>query len=140
MAERLEVSAIWAGGYEARVAARGHEIIVDEPPADGGGDAGPMPTELLCAALASCFCLALGFAARKRGAQLPGLRVVVRSERAGLELRYGRFDLEAEAEVPLEQLQALMEPARRLCWVSNTLADGVELGYRCTSVDRRTRR
>lgn len=140
MSEGLEVSATWLGGYNARVQARGHEIAVDEPVGDGGTDSGAMPTELLCAALASCFCLALAFAAGKRDRELPGLRVIVRSRRAGRELRYESFEVEAQAEVPGEELAALLEPARRLCWVSNTLAQGVELSYRYTPVDARTQR
>jgi uncharacterized OsmC-like protein len=99
-----------------------------------------MPTELLCAAIASCYCLALVFAAGKRGRDLPGLRVTVRTKRVGRELRYGRFDVEAASDAPVEQLAALLEPARRLCWVSNTLAEGVELSYRCAPVDGRTRK
>ena len=140
MSNGLEVSATWLGGFRSRVDARGHEIAVDERLQDGGGDTGAMPTELLCAALASCFCLALAFAAGKRGRELPGLRVVVRSRRAGRELRYGRLEVEAQAEVADEELAALIEPARRVCWVSNTLARGVELSYGYTSVDARTQR
>jgi organic hydroperoxide reductase OsmC/OhrA len=94
----------------------------------------------LCASLASCFCLALAFVAGKRGRELPGLRVVVRTTRAGRELRYRRFDVEAQAEVSGEELAALIEPARRVCWVSNTLAHGVDLSYGYTSVDARTQR
>jgi putative redox protein len=135
VAERLEVSATWAGGFRAQVAARGHEIVIDEPASSGGSDAGMMPTEALCASIASCFCLALAFAAGKRGRELPGLRVVVRTERVGRELRYGGFDVEAQAAVPGEEMEALMEQARRWCWVSNTLAPGVHLSYRFTSVD-----
>jgi uncharacterized OsmC-like protein len=140
MAERPEVSATWLGGFRARVDARGHEIAVDEPVEDGGTDTGAMPTELLCAGLASCFCLAMAFVAGKRGRELPGLRVVVRRVRAGRELRYERFEVEAQAEVPEEELARLIEPARRVCWVSNTLAHGVELSYAYTSVDARTQR
>lgn len=140
MSERLEATATWEGGYRSRVRARGHEIAVDEPQADGGSDSGMMPTELLCASLASCFCLAMAFAAGKRGRKLPGLRVVVRAERAGRELRYDRFEIEAQANVSDAELEALLEPARRFCWVSNTLADGLELSYSSTSVDDRTRR
>jgi uncharacterized OsmC-like protein len=140
MADRLEVSATWLGGYESRVRARGHEITIDEPASAGGGDQGMMPTEAFCASIASCFCLAMGHAARKRGRELPGLRVVVRAERAGTELRYGRVEVEAQAEVPEDELAALIEPARRVCWVSNTLVHGVELGYTYTSVDARTQR
>jgi putative redox protein len=138
--ESPEVTATWLGGFQARVETRGHEIAVDEPVEDGGIDAGVMPTELLCASIASCFCLALAFCAGKRGRELPGLAVAVRRVRAGRELRYERFEIEARADVPEEELAALMEPARRVCWVSNTLAHGVELSYRFTSVDARTQR
>jgi len=140
MADAPEVTATWLGGFQARVDARGHEIAVDEPVEDGGSDAGAMPTELLCAGLASCFCLAMAFVAGKRGRELPGLRVVVRRVRAGRELRYERFEIETQAEVPEEELAALIEPARRVCWVSNTLAHGVKLSYGYTSVDARTQR
>jgi len=134
------VTATWLGGFHARVDTRGHEIAVDEPVEEGGTDAGVMPTELLCASIASCFCLALAFTAGKRGRELPGLQVAVRRVRAGRELRYERFEIEARAEVPENELAALMEPARRVCWVSNTLAHGVELSYGYTSVDARTQR
>jgi uncharacterized OsmC-like protein len=140
VSEAAEVTATWLRGFEARVETRGHVIAVDEPVEDGGTNAGVMPTELLAASIASCFCLALAFAAGKRGRELPGLEVGVRRVRAGRELRYERFEVEARAEVPEEELAALMEPARRVCWVSNTLAHGVELSYGYTSVDARTQR
>jgi putative redox protein len=140
VAEGLEVAATWLGGLKARVNARGHELIIDEPESSGGSDTGMMPTEAFCAALASCFCLSLGFAAGKRGQELPGLRVTVRTERVGRELRYGELRVHAEAAVPEHELARLMEHARRLCWVSNTLAHGVELSYSFTSVDDHSRR
>jgi putative redox protein len=130
----LEVTATWLGGYHSRVLARVHEIAIDEPE-PSGGDQGMMPTEAFCASIASCFCLALGHVASKRGRDLPGLRVVVRAHRPGTELRYDRFEIEAQADVAEEELASLIEPARRVCWVSNTLVHGVELEYRYTSVD-----
>jgi len=140
VSEDFVVTATWLRGFQARVRTRGHEIAVDEPVAEGGNDAGVMPTDLLAASIASCFCLALAFTAGKRGRELPGLQVVVRRVRAGRELRYERFEIDARAEVPEDELAALMEPARRVCWVSNTLAHGVELSYGYTSVDARTQR
>ncbi|HUO70076.1 MAG TPA: OsmC family protein [Solirubrobacteraceae bacterium] len=137
MAESLEVTATWMGGYQSHVRARGHELTIDEPSAT---DQGMMPTEAFCAAIASCFCLALAHVAGKRGRTLPGLEVVVRATRAGRELRYERFEIDARAEVADDELAKLIEPARRVCWVSNTLVHGVELEYRYTSVDGRTRR
>ena len=133
MSSTLEVSADWLGGYAATVVARGHEVAVDEPASAGGGDAGLMPTELLCGALASCFCLAMGHVARQRGVALPGLRVVARAERAERELRYGRVVVTASADAPAEELAALALRARRVCWVSNTLATPPAVEYRTTS-------
>jgi len=129
MAEFLEVTAAWQGGYQSLVNARGHEIPVDEPERAGGANLGMMPTEVFCAAVASCYCLALAHVAAKRSVELPGLQVIVRAERAGRELRYGRLVVRARADVPDELLAALIEPARRVCWVSNTLAGGLALEY-----------
>ena len=90
MAERLEIRADFRGGYRTDVTARQHRLVVDEPVSAGGADEGMMPTEVLWASMASCFCLALAHVARKRDIELPGLSVTVRAERAGTELRYGR--------------------------------------------------
>ena len=129
MAEGLEVTARWRGGYRADVEARDHTVAVDEPVESGGGDEGFMPTELFCAALASCFCLAVGHVARKRAIEVPGLVVRVRSERAGRELRYARLLVACAADVDDAVLDMLIERARPFCWVSNTLAAGVEVEY-----------
>jgi uncharacterized OsmC-like protein len=137
MADGLEVRATWRGGYAADVRARDHAVRVDEPPSSGGEDTGMMPTELFCAALASCFCLAVGHAAGKRDLEVPGLWVTVRAERAGRELRYARFVVETAADVDDDVLARLVERARPLCWVSNTLAAGVEVEY--VRIERDTR-
>ena len=126
----LEVTARWRGGYRAEVTARGHAVAVDEPADAGGGDEGFMPTELFCAGLASCFCLAIGHVARKRALDVPGLEVTVRAVRAGRELRYERLVVDCAAELDDDTLAMLVERARPFCWVSNTLAAGVEVEYR----------
>jgi uncharacterized OsmC-like protein len=140
MAEPLEVRAVWRGGWETDVTAREHTVRVDEP-MDGATDTGMMPTELFCASLASCFCLAVSFAARKRGIDVPDLAVVVRARRAGDELRYGSFTVDTHAAVDDETLALLVRRARPFCWVSNTLAAGVDVEYgHHTSRDARFRK
>lgn len=54
-------------GFETEVAIRGHRLTVDEPEDKGGGDAGPQPTELLAAALASCTTVTLVMYADRKG-------------------------------------------------------------------------
>ena len=134
MADTLAVSATWEGGYTAAVQARGHRLTIDEPVASGGDDHGMMPTEALCAAIASCFCLAVAHVARRDGVAVADLHVDARAERAGRELRYGRIVVTTTADVPAQELAELVERARRVCWVSNTLAQPPALEYRSTEV------
>jgi putative redox protein len=125
----LSVVATWKGGFAADVRARSHAVRVDEPETAGGTATGMMPTELFAAALASCFCLAVGFAAGKRDLDVPGLRVTVSGERVEGELRYQDLTVLTEAAVDDELLARLVERARPLCWISNSLATGVNVEY-----------
>ncbi|MEA2217991.1 MAG: hypothetical protein QOJ35_617 [Solirubrobacteraceae bacterium] len=129
MGEALHVEATWTGELSALASARGHELRVDEPVDAGGGDLGMMPTELMVAALSSCFCLAVAHVASKRDIELPGLRVTVDAERIGSELRYGRLRIEVAAASGAHDLAALVQRARRFCWVSNMLASDLEVTY-----------
>jgi uncharacterized OsmC-like protein len=129
MADELHVQARWSGALSAVVTARDHELIADEPAYAGGGDLGMMPTELMLASLASCFCLAVAYTAGKRDIELPGLRVTVDGERIGRELRYGRVRVEVAAASGEHDLGALVERARQFCWVSNMLASDLDISY-----------
>ena len=122
-------TAEWTGGLSADVSGRGHAIRVDEPPQFGGQDSGPMPTELVVAALASCFCIAVVWAAGKKGIHLRDLEVQVRPHRAVGEPRHGRYDLWVHSSTPAEALAPAVELAKRYCWVTNTLATPPEITY-----------
>lgn len=129
MSDALHVRATRSGPLSATITAREHEVIADEPASVGGEDAGMMPTELMFAALSSCFCLAVAHVAAKRDIELPGLRVTVDAERIGRELRYGRLCVEIAAVAGEHDLAALVERAKPFCWVSNMLANDLEVTY-----------
>jgi len=63
------------GGDRLEIDVRGHRVIVDQPAEAGGTDAGPTPTELFVAGLASC----VGFYAerflRRHSLPVEGLEV-----------------------------------------------------------------
>lgn len=122
-------TADWRGGLQTDVSGRGHEVRVDEPPEFGGEDTGPMPTELVVAALASCFCLAVAWAARKKRIALEDLRVHVRPHRALGEPRHGSYDVWVESSTPAPDLAPAVDLAKRYCWVTNTLATPPEIRY-----------
>ena len=140
MAERIEVTATWRGPWATDVGTRGHQIVIDEPERAGGDDTGMMPTEAFIASLAACFCMAVAWAAGKRDLEVPGLTVTATARRAGTELRYGHIHVETRAAIDDETLALLVERARLVCWVSNTLAAGVEVEYGHTSLDARIRK
>ena len=50
----MELDVVSIGGDRHRISVRGHELIVDQPCDAGGEDAGPTPTDLFVASLASC--------------------------------------------------------------------------------------
>jgi uncharacterized OsmC-like protein len=140
MAESLQVTATARDGWATDVTVRGHEVRIDEPESAGGEDSGMMPTEAFLASLAACFCMSVAWAGRKRDVAVPELTVVVTARRAGLQLRYGHITVETRAALDEETLALLVERARPACWVSNTLAAGVEVEYGHTSLDARFRK
>jgi uncharacterized OsmC-like protein len=121
-------TAMWHGGWLCSVHAGGFRLIVDEPPEVGGTGRGPMPTDLLLASLASCYALALAWAARKRGVDLPGLTVTATGTYAGP--RFRSMALTVHTNLPADVVTPLLEPARRFCYVSNTLAEEPDLTVR----------
>lgn len=125
----------WRGGLATDVTGRGHTIRVDEPPEFGGQDTGPMPTEVLAAALASCMCIAIAWAAGKRRVEIGEIAVEVRMQRAPGEPRHGRYDLRVEGSVPREVLEPCVELGARYCWVTNTLKNPPEITYEIAGSD-----
>ena len=117
--------ATWRGGWLCSVDAGGFPLTVDEPPSVGGTGRGPMPTDLLLASLSSCYALALAWAARKRGIDLPDLVVAATGTYDGQG--FGALELTVRTSLPLDEIQPLLEPAKRVCYVSNTLVDAPEI-------------
>lgn len=118
----------WLGDYRTEIDVRGiHKIKGDETPQYGGEDAGPMPTELLLAGVASCMCLAVIHVARKRRIELKDLAVSAEAEKDMHAFRFHIIDLLVEADLPQAELEALVNRAKAYCFVSNTLMHGCDI-------------
>jgi putative redox protein len=61
--------------YATIIDAGGHKIVADEPPANGGVDAGPAPYDLLLASLSACTAITLRMYADRK--QWPMTKVTV---------------------------------------------------------------
>jgi putative redox protein len=65
----------YRGGDRFDVDVRGHVVVVDQPVADGGGDAGPTPAELFVASVAACVAYYARRYLARHGLAADGLRV-----------------------------------------------------------------
>jgi putative redox protein len=110
------------------VVSGGFVLAVDEPLEDGGTGTGPAPTDLLLAAASSCFALAVAWAARKHGITLPDLTVEAAGRYDGL--RIADIVLTVTTSLARDELEPLIEPARRVCYVTNTIAVGAAVSVR----------
>jgi len=125
MSAARQVSARWDGDLRAVVDAGGFRLVVDEPESVGGTDRGPQPTDVLLAALASCFAIAMAHAARKRGTSLPDLRVTTTGTYDGPQ--FAAITMSLESTAPRAALEELIPEAERVCYVSNTLRRPLEI-------------
>lgn len=113
----------WLGDYRTEIEVRGlHHMLGDEAPEYGGEDTGPMPTDYLLVAVGTCMCLAIAHVAKKRRVELGEIKVGVSATKHEKEFRFDSIQLLIQADLPPEQLDPLVEQARRVCFVSNTLA------------------
>jgi uncharacterized OsmC-like protein len=68
------------GPYEVRARTGGHEIVIDEPSAIGGGDTGPNPGEVALMALGSCQAITYRLWALRLGIQCDEVKVRVEGD------------------------------------------------------------
>jgi uncharacterized OsmC-like protein len=109
---------------------RGHRITVDQP-APKGGDAGPMPLELIGAALGTCIALYVQQYCASRELPCEGLRVELHQESARAPYRVGAFRVSVLLPEPIapEHLE-MLERIARSCPVHNTLLHAPEMDIR----------
>ena len=115
----LSVESTWEGGYRCTVATRQFRIRIDEPEKAGGEDTGPQPSEVFLASLAGCFTLALYHEAKKRSIELPDITVTATGTYEGPGFAHLAVEVQSSADPGV--IASLIEPAKRVCYVSNTL-------------------
>ena len=108
-------------GYEHEIEIREHRLIADESQEDGGGDAGPRPTELVAAALASCTAITLEMYANRKEWELGQVEVAVDFETPTRETSAGfAVKIRIPADLSDEQREKLLTIAAK-CPVHRTL-------------------
>jgi putative redox protein len=98
----------------------GFELAVDEPVSAGGTDQGPQPTDLFLASVASCFTLAIVYAADRMDLALSSVDVDVTADYDGP--RFTNVEILARvAGADPAELERIVTSAERVCYVTNTL-------------------
>ena len=119
--ERRTVRTVSPGdGHRVEAAVRGHAWTLDEPPEDGGTDAGPAPVEAVLGALLACLTVSFKAVARRRGVPVDRVEGTARANPRG-HVRDISVDLHVWSPAPEGEVQALLGPARRGCYVSALL-------------------
>lgn len=117
----IEVRHVEHDRFDVRI--RGHDLVVDQPVEEGGTDAGPAPTELFVAGLASCVAFYAGRFLQRHNVAPDGFGV-----RCAFRMSDGHPARVAEVELavdlpprfPVSRREALLRVVER-CTVHNTL-------------------
>jgi uncharacterized OsmC-like protein len=119
----MEVRIQHLGNVKFEATTRGHRVICDQPPANGGADAGMTPPELLLASLGTC----AGFYAAQylKNHSLPadGLEIRVSAEKARQPARLSQFRIEVMVPALDQASEAGVLRAVQACLIHNTLVN-----------------
>ncbi len=108
-------------GYAHDVELEGHELRVDEPPAAGGADTGPRPTQLLGGALAGCVAITVEMYANRKGWDVGPVEVDVEMSYEGPVPTSFEVGLKLPGRLDEEQRRRLLVIATK-CPVHKVLA------------------
>jgi putative redox protein len=117
----MEVRVQHVGDVEFEATSRGHRVVCDQPPGNGGADRGMTPPEFLLVSLGTC----AGFYAAQylKLHSLPagGLEVVVSAEKAKAPARLGSFRIEVIVPGLDQRHETGVLRAVHACLIHNTL-------------------
>ncbi len=107
---------------------RSHHIVVDQPKNAGGGDAGPMPLEMLGVSLGTCVALYVQQFCHARKLPYEGMRVEVEQHGASNPARIAEFVVRVILPTELsDQQMVMLERAARSCPAHHTLEAGAKI-------------
>ena len=117
----MDVDIVPLGDVKFEAVARGHRVISDQPPANGGADEGMTPPEYLLASLGTCAGFYAAQYLKTRSLPAEGFRIKVTADKVTQPARLGRFQVELTAPGLEPQHQAGILRAVKSCLIHNTL-------------------
>lgn len=124
---KREVRSISTGDrYAVQVRSHGHVWSLDEPASDGGEDTGPDPVTAFLGALLSCMTIAFKAAARRRKIAIERIAGHAKAPPKG-QVKEIALTLAVWSAASEQDLQTLLERAKRGCYVSGLLKPDIRL-------------
>jgi pyruvate/2-oxoglutarate dehydrogenase complex dihydrolipoamide acyltransferase (E2) component/uncharacterized OsmC-like protein len=124
--QKREIRSISEGGnYALQVQSLGHSWLLDEPSSDGGSDTGPDPVSAFLGALLSCMTISFKAAARRRKVTIERVTGHVQANPQG-HVKNIAMTLEVWSPDPEDNVRALLDVAKRGCYVSGVLKPEIE--------------
>jgi uncharacterized OsmC-like protein len=101
---------------------RGHRLLMERSPAEGGKDMAPTPVEMTVASLGACIGLMVGDYCRRAGYREGAVALFLTYQMGGSPRRIEAItiDLEIPRDVPAEKREAILRVARH-CPVHQSL-------------------
>jgi uncharacterized OsmC-like protein len=134
----MELTVKHLGNVKFAASTRGHSVICDQPPDNGGSDEGMTPPEYLLAALGTCAGFYAAQYLKTRGLSTEGLEVTVHAEKLPQPARLGEFRLEVFVPGLDSHHEAGILRAVKACLIHNTLvhSPAIETVVRTTAEAR----
>jgi uncharacterized OsmC-like protein len=87
----MEVTIHHLGNVQFEATTRGHRVVCDQPPVNGGADSGMTPPEFLLASLGTCAAYYAAEYLKARSIPTTGLEITVSAEKAAQPARLDAF-------------------------------------------------
>jgi len=124
---KREVRSVSAGDrYAVQVRSYSHVWSLDEPASDGGEETGPDPVTAFLGALLSCLTIAFKAAARRRKIAIERIEGHAQAPPKG-QVKEIALTLAVRSAASEQDLQILLERAKRGCYVSGLLKPDIRL-------------
>ena len=117
----MEVIIRHLGEVKFEATTRGHRVVCDQPPGNGGSDQGMTPPEFLLTSLGTCAGFYAAQYLKTRGLSAVGLEVTVHAEKATQPARVGQFRIEVMVPGLDPHHEAGVLRAVKACLIHNTL-------------------
>lgn len=140
MKKIVKTTASWQGGMRIDAQARGHQVVIDQPEAGGGKDAGANPMEFLLFALAGCLGTIAAIIANQERIKLNGFDVSIEGDydpafllgkteegRAGFSDIRVRVNI--DADMSAEEKQAFFDRIDARCPISDNLINSTQIVF-----------